>query len=1206
MARGSVGSWRYLYERLGEKRFQQLCNALLALAFPDVRCFPVGQKDGGRDAARPNQGRSLIYQVKWTSARLQDPVAWLDKAIRGETANIERLVSEGAGAYCLLTCVAGTAERGRGTIDRLDERLEAYSETFGIPMDCWWQSDIDARVDAAPRELKWAYAEMLAGQDLIRYLIEADVRETRGSELDTLLRKVIATQWQEDSKVKFRQVEMDTHNLADLFIDVHAHHVVSPRALGYKSPSEPEELDGAAQYLLQFRFPFTLVRGAPGQGKSTLGQYLCQVHRAEFLKKDGYLGGPRPELATSEPRLPLRVDLRDYALWMDGGDPFADSDAEPPRRRRPSPYSVEAFLAYLLHRRSGGLPATVSVVHDIIGRFPMLIVLDGLDEVPQGTSRDRVVREINEFTGRLGSTAATPQVVVTTRPNASGLPEPAETFEIIVLTDLSPALRKAYLRKWADAHSIHGPDRRRLQRIFDERTAEPHIAQLADNPMQLTILLYLIHRRQDAVPRRRTELYTSYMETLLDREQAKTPAVREYREDLEELTAFLGWHLQATAETKAINGRLPKKAIRRAINDYLFQMDKDTSVVDALFGAVTDRLWALTSKVDGTYEFDVPPVREYFAARYLYAFAGADSEHPQKSAVLQHLIRRSHWLNICRFYAGFANPNEISGLVEGLEEEIELGRHPGEVRLAAWPLLVDGVFTARPRTQRRVERLFLDDLSIRLICLETESSSGIRHFAGDKAAVSLAGALRDAVAAEPSAPLNSERLRLAARLVPDRASFDAWWRPYMEVAIGTYYEDAWLRAGISFQGGQRLAADQVSRLKLANPGSAAAALEAGVVPSPGSPTEAQFVRAVLSGLCSEAAAASGYAGDILRLLSPQHFLRKASSGQLTYAFDVGHTEIATTDQQRQLILNRLKSRDPRFSRIQAALRTRRGQARTASMWGNTARQVCQIFGPCWIAAEIAIIGAASPDSSFRTEGDVTPGSSPFGENPDYGRLLQELRFNRSQTAWWKSQFEAHTDPLSRCAWLLGLVTVANESVVIECLDQLASGLRDIPSPQLSALCLSSSRIGASSDLGRPLGTACREKAAAVSSMSWLLAAHHAGDIDGLDALSGPSDRELASLGMHGIAAWPATHALTLRMLQDPTADLLACLRRHGSGAAPQNGFSCDEIPIPLLREVVAKPGEFPLGWVLRAERALAASVKEPSLADIADQEDWFT
>jgi hypothetical protein len=132
---------------------------------------------------------------------------------------------------------------------------------------------------------------------------------------------------------------------------------------------------------------------------------------------------------------------------------------------------------------------------------------------------------------------------------------------------------------------------------------------------------------------------------------------------------------------------------------------------------------------------------------------------------------------ICSGEAGFANPNEITGLVEGLEEEIELGRHPREARLVGWALLGDGVFTARPRTQQRAERLFLDDLSIRLICQELDSRPGNRQLPGDKAAVSLAAALREVVAAEPTAPLNAERLQLAAHLQPDRASFDTLWNP---------------------------------------------------------------------------------------------------------------------------------------------------------------------------------------------------------------------------------------------------------------------------------------------------------------------------------------------------------------------------------------------------------------------------------------------
>lgn len=155
-------------------------------------------------------------------------IAWWHR-LSAHTANIRRLVSEGAEEYILLTCVAGTAARGRGTMDRLDERLKVHSRDFGIPMSCWWQADIDARVDAAPKELKWAYSDMLAGYDLVRCLIESDALEARDRELGTLLREVVATQWQEDSKVKFRQVDMDNYDLADLYVDVPARTVQARR-----------------------------------------------------------------------------------------------------------------------------------------------------------------------------------------------------------------------------------------------------------------------------------------------------------------------------------------------------------------------------------------------------------------------------------------------------------------------------------------------------------------------------------------------------------------------------------------------------------------------------------------------------------------------------------------------------------------------------------------------------------------------------------------------------------------------------------------------------------------------------------------------------------------------------------------------------------------------------------------------------------------
>jgi hypothetical protein len=244
-----------------------LCGALLARVFPDVTCYPVGQRDGGRDAVVKASSGSLIYQVKWTSNPVRNPAAWLDAAVKGETPNIRRLIEEGATSYYLLTSVAGTSDPKRGSMDQLEKRLEAHCESFGIHMDCWWRADIDARVDDASTDLKWTYQEMLAGVDAVRYVQEADNVTARDQELRAVLLKVMATQWIDDSKVRFKQVELESHFLTDLFIDIGAVRVASARRTASfgRAADENEALPGAASYLLNTVNPLTLVRGEPAK-----------------------------------------------------------------------------------------------------------------------------------------------------------------------------------------------------------------------------------------------------------------------------------------------------------------------------------------------------------------------------------------------------------------------------------------------------------------------------------------------------------------------------------------------------------------------------------------------------------------------------------------------------------------------------------------------------------------------------------------------------------------------------------------------------------------------------------------------------------------------------------------------------------------------------------------------------------------------------
>ena len=167
---------------------------------------------------------SIIFQDKWSSKLLQDPAAWLEEAIKGERPKIARLVREKRmSRYILMTSVAGTTTgRGTGSIQKLQKQLDRHSKEFSIPVECWWQSDIDAEVDAAPDSLKWSYQEMLAGADAIRYLIHGSQVEGQAARMRDTVLEVMASQWREDARIKFSQVDMDRVSVADVFIDVQA------------------------------------------------------------------------------------------------------------------------------------------------------------------------------------------------------------------------------------------------------------------------------------------------------------------------------------------------------------------------------------------------------------------------------------------------------------------------------------------------------------------------------------------------------------------------------------------------------------------------------------------------------------------------------------------------------------------------------------------------------------------------------------------------------------------------------------------------------------------------------------------------------------------------------------------------------------------------------------------------------------------------
>lgn len=1033
---------RYLYERLGDHDFQQLVSALLANQFPDYIPMALRQADGGRDGLRKvHASKVLIYQVKWSvSGKEKDPVTWLDQVVKNEEANLRRLAEQGVRHYTLVTNVGSTAKQESGTFDRLDKKLQAYAKDFGYEqMTCIWREALNPWVDNAPPETKWAYADMLAGWDLIRYLVTEQVGAGKDKAHRDLIRKVAAAQWEDDKLVKFSQSDVDREKVVDLFVDVTADrvHTAASKRLQAQSPST---VGGAAAYLLRAAAPFTLVRGAPGQGKSTLSQYVCQVHRNSFIPERDRPDS-LPEL--DQPRFPLRLDLSDYALWLGGSDVWDHSEDGKHRRvkaRKGEQATVECFLADLMTHESGGIMTGAKTVQDIFERVPSLIVLDGLDEVGSASVRGRIVREIDKFIGRGKAYTDPPKVVVTTRPSAGELPEPSlDLFEIVTLNQLTVEQRDAYLRKWCTVRGIKGKDGRTLRRSFKDKSREPYINELAGNPMQLTILLDLLHQQGAATPTQRTDLYDKYVELLLAREANKHPkAVRDHKEELLEIIPFLGWYLHAHTEESQINGRMSVDELKEAMRHFQRTYGNRESIVDQLFEGASDRLWALTSKVDGTYEFEVLSLREYFAARFLYHNAGEDNTDFDSTTVLRELLRRPYWLNTARFYGGNAKGNGIYPLTAGIEQELAQSTSPASY-LAAWALLTDGVFLRRPREARKILTAICSDFGITVLLAALDRRDVIPlpelpNLPDEDGPDPTWIRLTTLISKDPADGDNIQRVRALRELLNQRSQFGAWWDAQLTAAIGTPHQHGWLAIGAQCEAGAGVTAS-FEHIDLSE-GAAELFLSSGLVPPSGSSLETALLDAALDGECPCVTSTRSLPAQVAVALTPRDFLTSSKTG-----FVSGDEK---TKRRRNEAITQLRRSGSAYTQIAQQRAFKAGQKGSTFPWAETAAALHAHVGRRWLVSEIAIIGAASPFSPAYTK---KPGSTPFGTTSHPSELLAQARANNRNSQWWREQLDALDSDLARAEWTLALWCVASGPIVTELWPSLESVLSQLPAPR---------------------------------------------------------------------------------------------------------------------------------------------------------------
>jgi hypothetical protein len=732
----------YLYENLGDERFQEFCSALISKEFPNVQVFPVGQPDGGRDTIvfgmDSTSKKFKVFQVKFVrnANEERDLHKWLESVVALEIKKINGLIERGATEYFILTNVRGTAHLDVGSKDRVNSLLES---SIKVPSICWWREDLNALFEKDPL-FKWSFPQILNGQDILNSALFENLVENKQRK-ENVVRAYLADQFELDGEVKFKQIDLQ-NKLTSLYTDVplkrkkvSKKNKTVKRILGevFKegidtsdSPygyQEDRATLGAAQFLLhpavQKNISKVLIEGGPGQGKSTISQFVCHVHRAKLLKKDEELKDIEKHFLDAPVRLPIKIDLRHIAAWIEHINPYTSSISDEYFEQNWKK-SLESFLMMHILYHSKIEEFTISDFISVIKLTPLLIVFDGFDEIANINSRREVIEFIDKGVHRLSVNSESIQVIVTSRPAAFSdtVVFSVDNYPHFELVDVTQEVIKEYVEKWIKAGRLNSRDAADIRQQTNEKLQLPHLKELAKSPMQLAIFLTLLKTKGQSLPNKRTALYDSYINLFFDRESEKSSLVRDKRDLIIDIHQYLAWVLHSEAEQYKNSGTIKFEELKSRVKSYLEFEGHNVSIADELFDVMSERVCALVSRVQGTFEFEVQPLREYFCAKYLYTTAQNSTAGEQKAGTkpdrFNALLRNFYWQNVVRFFAGCADAGELDMIIQELRElqEDEVLKYTHYARIITAQILSDYVFTQKPKKLINVVQLIVDGINI--------------------------------------------------------------------------------------------------------------------------------------------------------------------------------------------------------------------------------------------------------------------------------------------------------------------------------------------------------------------------------------------------------------------------------------------------------------------------------------------------------------
>lgn len=888
--------------------------------------------------------------------------------------------------------------------------------------------------------------------------------------LKDTLQIYLGEQFGADDKILFEQAQLRGPTVESMFVDVpftcrsdasvadvlkeiSARH---PGDFEATKRSDGQPVTGAAQALLspQWRGNALLV-GGPGQGKSTLLQYLCQFHRSRLLDKSAYTGDDdHLDLSGALTRFPIRIDLRKYAAWArsdakrKGGrqnQRGSGRDNTGGRGRRDTARgaasaedlgwrTIEEFLAHdITTRAATGSRFTIRDLATMVSTREMLIALDGLDEIADLRERELVSEYTVNLNNRLQAVAKDLIVLVATRPGGT-TPQlwSSSEFPRMDLLPLSQGLRLQYLRRWCSVAGFGSAKTEEMQSEFMKSATLPHIRDLAAYPMQLAILLHMLYRQQ-LMPEKRTKLYDEYFDAFLTREQAadKEPLLATERPLIERVHAYLGWYIHTETEAGRCSGAISGAVLKRELRKFLADRDGGKRLADKLFDAFTTRMLCLNAREHDAYQFEVQTLREYFTAVHLFEEVDRDLRDDCLSAML----RRPYWSNVLRFFVGRYTDGEVRGLRHLLEDVSDQPLISGTplIRATAAQLLNDRVYQGQK--SKPFEEIVAFVLSGPGVVLAEDglldTGGGPLVFSEQAGRTQAVEHLKGRLEGSPSPEMTRALASNLARYVEDDDGLDKW--------------------------AKRVFADDVDWLRVAAP--------LGVLNS-GLPGQEARIAKAMSGFVSE----SEWASELLQRGQYQGrndavvaaIVEEMNDGAFELLFTASSVadtpsriaklaarslagDGADGDTSRRRV--RSRSASPSYSKLAAAAASMPAKPAdpTAKDWGQWFDRVADIWGAGWVLTRA--VGW--------TPAEVDLGVAAAVTQIDHASVVVKreaaMREHRSDPAWWARELSRESSPRDLALTVLGMLSKAHVVAFSENAELFNTVLEKLPARYFTAL-----------------------------------------------------------------------------------------------------------------------------------------------------------